>query len=496
MKLKFGTGGLRAVMGPLDSQMNLRTIGEATVGMADYAKIYGKVPKVAIAYDSRRNSEKFAREAARILALKGCEPWIYPQLMPTPTLSFAVRELPCDWGICITASHNPKEYQGYKVYGSDGGQITEKTACEISKFMEKAEIDSIPEDSYEELLEQGKIQIIPERILEKFYDSILACGYEEIRNSSLKIVYTPLHGTGEKCVFNVLKKKGFSQIFLVPEQRKPNGDFPTCPYPNPEDKEAMKLGMELCEKLQADLLLASDPDCDRVGVAAKKGDAYEILTGNQVGILLLDYILQKKTQKGQMPMQPVMIKTIVTSAMAEKIAESYGVEVLQTLTGFKYIGEQIAILERAGKKERYVFGMEESCGYLIGTYVRDKDAVGASMLICEMADHYKKQEMTLWDRLEQLYEIYGRYETILETYAFTPEENEQFMERLRTSLKAGKTVKIEGAFVSKYEDYLEGVRALPKSNVMKLWMSNGKTLIIRPSGTEPKMKVYWEKVSF
>ena len=494
MNLKFGTGGLRATMGPGPDHLNLETIQEATLGVAEYARRQKEVPEVAIAYDSRNHSEEFARETARVLALKGCRVHIYPKLMPTPTLSFAVRHLKCDMGICITASHNPREYNGYKVYGADGGQITSEAADAISKCIEKAQKkEALDARTFEYFQEEGSISFIDEKTVKAFLGAIAKKKTRKSLTSDLKVVYTPLHGAGLSCVTSILKYIGVKNLQVVPEQAKPDGNFPTCPYPNPEEPKALDLGAKWCQKTDADLLLATDPDSDRIGVAAKKGCFYQRLNGNQVGVLLLDYILKCRKEAGTLPEKPVIIKTIVTTSMADRIAEHYGAEVINTLTGFKYIGEQIGLLEKAGEAERFVFGFEESCGYLIGSYVRDKDAVGAAMLLCEMADAYKAEGKTLWDALEELYANYGRYETTLKNYAFEGAEARKRMYLIRKGLKEKPEMKMHGSKVVTYKDYLTGVDGLPKSDVLKLWMEDGAEVVIRPSGTEPKIKVYTEK---
>ena len=440
MNLKFGTGGLRAIMGEGPDCLNIETIQEATLGVANYVKKKNKQPRIAICYDSRNQSEEFARETARVFALEGCMVYISATLMPTPFLSYVIRTMSCDLGISITASHNSKEYNGYKVYGEDGCQITGKAAKEIQQEIIKVN-PLIPEKgtSFEAYMTLGKIQFICEKKIEDFCKEILAYG---LRRSSekcescdenkmtvhrsdnihehmnlvnmdcmdLEVVYSPLNGAGKMCIMKVLEAKGINNIHIVEAQSEPDGNFPTCPYPNPEDDKAMELGTKLCEEIGADIFLATDPDSDRVGVVAKKGENYQRLNGNQVGVLLLDYVLETRKEKGTLPEKPVVIKTIVTTEMVRKIAEEYHAEVIDTLTGFKYIGEKIGELEQKGEADRFVLGVEESCGYLIGPYVRDKDAVGASMLICEMADKYKKQGKNLWDRLEELYQKYGYYE--------------------------------------------------------------------------------------
>lgn len=491
MNLRFGTGGLRATMAPGPDHLNIETIREATLGVAAYAKTLAKEPSVAISYDSRKNSQAFAMETARVLAAVGCQVYLYEKLMPTPALSFAVRKHACDLGIAITASHNPKEYNGYKVYGSDGCQITGNTAERIQQEIQNAELSVLnAAPSYEKLVEEGTIRLLGEETEEAFLDEIQKLRTTDAPLEALRVVYTPLHGAGADCVTGILKRIGVEKLYPVQEQMAPDGEFPTCPYPNPEEDEALLLGIRDCMAHQADLLLATDPDSDRVGVAAPKNGGYERLTGNQVGVLLLAYLLEKHQKDGTMPEKPVVIKTIVTTAMAEQIAKAYGAEVIDTLTGFKYIGEQIGLLEQKGEAGRFVFGFEESCGYLIGSYVRDKDAVGAAMVICEMAEFYRAQGKTLWDALEELYHRYGSYETALKTYHFEADEARHYMEQLRSDLKNGRTALSKAAVVD-YRDYQAGIDGLPKADVVKLWLEDGTQIIVRPSGTEPKIKIYF-----
>ena len=493
MNLKFGTGGLRAIMGEGPDCLNIETIREATLGAAAYIKKRGKQPKIVICYDSRNGSEKFARETARVFALQGCEVFIGKTLMPTPFLSYAIRKLQCDMGVCITASHNAKEYNGYKVYGKDGCQITKIATKEIQAEIAKVkDAEDYKGASFEEYIKWGKIQFISELMVERFCEEILSLGLADKQDSDLNIVYSPLNGAGKICVLDVLKQKGFNNIHIVEEQREPDGNFPTCPYPNPEDDEAMRLGIELCEKIEADIFLATDPDSDRVGVVAKNGRRYEKLNGNQVGVLLLDYILRTRKEKGTLPANPIIIKTIVTTEMVKAVAKEYQAEVIETLTGFKYIGEQIGELERIGELDRFVFGVEESCGYLIGSYVRDKDAIGAIMLLCEMADTYKKQGKSLWDRLQELYQKHGNYKSISKTQNLDKIKADEYMQKLRGDMHKNEVVLEEYGRIIHYTDYMEGVGNLPKTNVLKIYFENGANLIIRPSGTEPKIKFYLE----
>ena len=524
MNLKFGTGGIRAIMGPGPDCLNIETIREATIGVANYVKKRNKQPKIAIVYDSRNQSKEFARQTARVFAFQGCQVFISEMLMPTPFLSYVIRNLYCDLCVSITSSHNSKEYNGYKVYGEDGCQITGKAAGEIQQEILAVNfLDSEKMVSFEEYMNWGKIQFISETVVDNFCEEILSYGlcrssekcessdedgmtvhqsdnvHEHMNlvkmdSTDLKVVYSPLNGAGKLCVTKVLEAKGICDIHIVEEQKEPDGNFPTCPYPNPEDDKAMELGMQLSQKMGADIFLATDPDSDRVGLAAKRGEKYQRLNGNQVGVLLLDYILKTRKQMGTLPAKPVIIKTIVTTEMVEKIATDYDAEVINTLTGFKYIGEQIGELEHKGELDRFVFGVEESCGYLVGPYVRDKDAVGASMLICEMADAYKKQGKTLWGRLEELYKKYGYYESSQTTQKFTENEAVEYMRTLRERLKISQQIDESYPAVHHYVDYLEGIDSLPKSNVLKIWLQDGSTLIVRPSGTEPKIKFYKEEV--
>ena len=493
MKLKFGTGGLRAIMGEEDGCMNLSVIQEATLGVAAYAKKNKKNPSFAIAYDTRINSEKFAKETARVLAIMGCQVYLYPKATPTPMLSFAVRELKCHFGICITASHNPKEYNGYKVYQGDGCQITNGAAKAIQNEIEHIDKENFHDwRSFEDFVQERRIIYISEHINEAFLNTITKLQTSDQASKELQVVYTPLNGTGLSPMLEMFQRTGIHHVQLVKEQILPDGNFTTCPCPNPEEEQALFYGLELCKSSGADILIATDPDSDRIGVAAKCGNEYKLLNGNQLGVLLLDYLLRYLKAAHRMPENPIVLKTIVTTSMAEKIAEEYGVQIIDTLTGFKYIGEFIGKLEAAGELDRFVFGMEESCGYLIGSYVRDKDAIGAAMMVCEMAETYKKQGKTLWDKLDELYKKYGYFQSQLETQKYELSEAEVKMKQLREQLTKPDQAKVDDQRILRYEDYLEGLYGLPKSNVVKLWLENGSTVVIRPSGTEPKIKVYRE----
>ena len=490
--LAFGTGGLRGVLGAGTNRMNIYTVRRATQGLCAWLKASGGTPSVAIAHDSRIKSDLFAREAARVLAANGVTAWIYPRLEPTPALSWAVRYFHCGAGICVTASHNPAKYNGYKVYGPDGGQITLEAAEHVQAAIDSTDpFDGVALADFDAAVADGRIRYIPEQCLEDFLDAVqklsLSGGAED-----LSVVYTPLNGSGLECVTKILGRIGVKDVTVVPEQEHPDGHFPTCPYPNPEEREAMLRGLELCEKLHPDLLLGTDPDCDRMGSAVPEGDGYRLLTGNEMGVLLLDYICRRRMELGTMPERPVAVTTIVSTDMADAVAAEYGVELRRVLTGFKFIGEQIGLLEAEGHGERFLFGFEESYGYLSGSHVRDKDAVNASMLCCEMAAWYKKQGMTLADAIRALYEKHGYTCCAVKSFAFEGEGGMERMAAVMDSLRAAPPAEIAGRAVTGRTDYQtgEGVALeLPRSNVLEYRMDGAK-LIVRPSGTEPKIKVY------
>lgn len=497
-ELQFGTGGLRGEIGVGTNRMNIYTVRKATQGLASYVNNIGKTKTAAIAYDSRIGSEFFAKTAAEVFAANGIITYIYPRLTPTPALSFAVRELGCDVGICITASHNPAKYNGYKVYGPDGCQITTVAATEIQSYIKHVNIfNDILTKDFDEALKSDNIRYIKEGVLNSYIDAVLNERIYE-PGTSIKIVYTPLNGAGLECVTKVLNKAGFNDISIVKEQRMPDGTFPTCPYPNPEIKEAMRLGLKLCADIGADILLATDPDCDRVGIAAKQGEGYSLMTGNEVGILLLDYVCQLRIKQKKMPARPLAVKTIVTTSMVLRIAQVYGVEVIDVLTGFKFIGEQIGILEKNNEKSRYILGFEESYGFLSGTYVRDKDAVNASLLICDMAAWCKSQGVTLPDALEALYKKFGYFANTLDSFEFAGEKGFLTMQGFMTELRENPPSEISGLAVIEIRDYLwnsvdiNDIHRLPSSDVIQMIFDNGSIITIRPSGTEPKLKIYCE----
>lgn len=533
--LEFGTGGLRGILGAGTNRMNIYTVRKATQGLADYInKYYGKSgtkyngrnPAVSIAYDSRLNSKLFACEAAWVLAANDIKTYIYSEIMPTPALSFAVRYYKCSAGIMVTASHNPSSYNGYKVYNEEGCQMTLDAANEVLDFIEKVDI-------FNDVKTLAKDKSEIERIPLEAYEAYLSAVYKERMGQTcenLSVVYTPLNGTGNKPVRKILEMIGVTGVNIVTEQESPDGNFPTCPFPNPEKKEALTLGLKLCKKLSSegkapDLLLATDPDCDRVGIAVRHSDQttgiedYHLISGNEVGVLLLDFICKKRLEINSelgteaqyinsMPPNPIAIKTIVSSKMADRIANDYGVKIIDVLTGFKFIGEQIGLLEEQGEESRFIFGFEESYGYLAGSYVRDKDAVNASMLICEMTAFYKQNAKTLVNRLEELYQQYGYYKNELLDITFEGSAGMEKMNDIMKGLRAEPPKYMNGKKVLEIADYQSSQRRilgcvgacvlvagskpirLPKSEVLEYVLEDGSSIIIRPSGTEPKLKIY------
>ena len=491
--LAFGTGGLRGVIGAGTNRMNILTVAKASQGLSDYLNMHYDAPSVVIGYDSRIKSDLFSWVAAGVFAANGVQVHIWPELLPVSTVSFATRYLKASAGVMITASHNPSKYNGYKVYGTDGCQITTEAAAEILAEIEKLDIFAdVKKSSFEEGLETGVIRYIPDTVYDAFIEAVKGQSvlYGEEVNKDVAIVYSPLNGSGLKPVTRVLKEMGYTNITVVKEQEQPDGNFPTCPYPNPEIKEAMSLGMEYAKKCNADLLLATDPDCDRVGIAVKnKNGAYELLTGNQVGLLLLDYICSQRQKHGKMPLDPVMIKTIVTMDMGEQIASHYGLRTINVLTGFKFIGEQIGRLEAQGKADSYVFGFEESYGYLTGSYVRDKDGVDGAYMICEMFSYYATHGISLLDKLEELYRTYGYCMNTLHSYEFEGSAGFEKMQKIMQAFRSGVD-NFGGKQVLNALDYAEGLDGLPKSDVIKFHLEDNCSIVVRPSGTEPKLKIY------
>lgn len=491
--LAFGTGGLRGVIGAGTNRMNIYTVAKASQGLADYLKKNFAQPSVAIGYDSRIKSELFAKTAASVFAANGVEVQIWPELNPVPTVSFAVRYLHTSAGVMITASHNPAKYNGYKVYGSDGCQITTEAAKEILAEIEKLDLFAeVKRQEFQDALKTGKIHWISEEVLAAFLEEVRSQSvlFGENTSKDAAIVYSPLNGTGLVPVTRVLQKAGYTNIQVVKEQEQPDGNFPTCPYPNPEIKEAMALGMQYAKKSNADLLLATDPDCDRVGIAVKdEAGEYVLLSGNETGLLLLDYICSQRQKHGKMPEDPVMVKTIVTMDLGERIAAHYGVRTVNVLTGFKFIGEQIGLLEKQGRAESYIFGFEESYGYLSGSYVRDKDGVGAAFLICEMFSYYKERGITLVGKLKELYREYGYCLNTLHSYELEGSAGFARMQEIMKKFRSGIT-QLGGKKVQEVLDYGTGLDGLPKSDVLKLLLEDNCSAVVRPSGTEPKLKVY------
>lgn len=489
--LEFGTGGLRGVIGAGTNRMNIYVIRKASQGLANYINKHFDKPSISISYDSRIKSDVFSKTAAEVFAANGIKVFIYKELMPTPCLSYAVRELHTSGGIMVTASHNPAKYNGYKVYGNDGCQITTEAAAEILNEINNIDSFKTKYSSFEENVKSGMITYIDDELITRFINRVKeeSVLFGEEIDKNVKIVYSPLHGTGLKPVTRILKETGYKNVVVVKEQEEPDGNFTTCPYPNPEIKEAMALGMEYAKKENADLLIATDPDCDRVGIAIRNGEDYVLMSGNQVGVLLLDYVCSQRVKHNKMPANPVYIKTIVTTDMANKVAENYGVAHKDVLTGFKYIGEQILFLEKKHQETAYILGFEESYGYLSGSYVRDKDAVNGSFLIVEMFAYYRSKGISLLDKLNELYKKYGYYTNYLNSYEFEGAKGFKKMNGIMEFFR-NKVNEIDGMKIKEIKDYDKGIEGLPKSNVLKLIFENGDSVVVRPSGTEPKLKIY------
>ena len=494
--LKFGTAGLRGVLGAGSNRMNIYVVRQATQGLANWVKTQGGNQLVAISYDSRINSDVFAKTAACVLAANGIKVRIYDALMPVPALSFATRYYEANAGIMVTASHNPAKYNGYKAYGPDGCQMTDDAAAIVYAEIQKTDIlEGAKLISFEEGLATGMISYVGEDCKEALYDAIKARSVRPglCKTAGLKLVYSPLNGSGLVPVTRVLHDIGIDDITIVPEQQFPDGNFPTCPYPNPEIFEALRLGLELAKKSGADLMLATDPDADRVGIAIKCPDgSYELVSGNEVGVLLLDYICAGRIEKGTMPANPVAVKSIVSTPLADAVAASYGVEMRSVLTGFKWIGDQIAGLEAAGEVDRFIFGFEESYGYLAGPYVRDKDAIIGSMLICEMAAYYRSIGSSIKERLEEIYAKFGRYLNKVDSFEFPGLSGMDKMAGIMESLRKAPPADIAGYKVTKVTDYQKPEETgLPAANVLIYALEGGATVVVRPSGTEPKIKTYF-----
>lgn len=494
--LKFGTAGLRGVLGAGSNRMNIYVVRQATQGLANWVKTQGGKQLVAISYDSRINSDVFAKTAAGVLAANGIKVRIYDALMPVPALSFATRYYEANAGIMVTASHNPAKYNGYKAYGPDGCQMTDEAADIVYTEIQKTDIlTGAKVMDFEEGIKAGLIEYVGDDCKEALYQAIEARSVRPgiCAASGLKLVYSPLNGSGLVPVTRVLKDIGITDVTIVPEQQYPDGHFPTCPYPNPEIFEALRLGLELAKKTEADLMLATDPDADRVGIAMKCPDgSYELVSGNEMGVLLLDYICAGRIEKGTMPKNPVAVKSIVSTPLADAVAKNYGVELRSVLTGFKWIGDQIAQLEAAGEVDRFIFGFEESYGYLAGPYVRDKDAIIGSMLICEMAAYYRSIGSSIKQRLEEIYEKYGRYLNKVDSFEFPGLSGMDKMAGIMDGLRQNPPAKLGDYAVVKVTDYKKPEETgLPAANVLVYKLEGGAEVIVRPSGTEPKIKTYF-----
>ena len=490
--LAFGTGGLRGTIGAGINRMNVYVVRKASQGLSNYLVDRYENPSVVVGYDSRIKSDVFAQAAAGVFAANGIRVHFWPELNPVPTVSFATRELAASAGVMITASHNPSKYNGYKVYGSDGCQITTEAAAQILGKINALDIfTDVKSMDFDSAVEDGIITFISDSVMDDYLKAVKGQSvlYGDEISSDVAIVYSPLNGTGLKPITRALSESGFTNITVVEEQRSPDGNFPTCPYPNPEIREAMELGLQYCERTGADLLLATDPDCDRCGIAVRTDTGYyELLSGNEVGLLLLDYICSQRMKHNKMPENPVFVKTIVTMDLAEKIAERYGVQTINVLTGFKYIGEQIGLLEKAGRSDDYICGFEESYGYLTGIYVRDKDAVNAAFMICEMFAFYKTKGISLRQKLDEIYGTYGYCLNTLHSYEFPGSSGMDKMRLIMAEFHKGIGF-IAGEKVIRTEDYSEGLNGLPPSDVLKFFTATG-SVVVRPSGTEPKLKVY------
>ena len=501
--LAFGTGGLRGVIGAGTNRMNVYTVSQATQGLANYLNEKYDEPTVAIAYDSRIKSDVFAKAAAGVLAANGIKVYFYDSLTPTPMLSYAIRKLGCQSGIVITASHNPSKYNGYKCYNINGYQMTDAEATELYEIIQKVDMfDGVKRMDFEDALADDMVDFIEEYLIREFYDDELLCRVEKNapKQAKLKLIYTPLNGTGNRHVRHILKRFGFDDVQVVKSQEKPDGTFPTCPFPNPEIKQVFEEAFKMTEKDPADLIIATDPDADRVGIAVRDGGEYHLMSGNEVGCMLTDYLLSRRKARGTLPENPVIVKTIVTTELVSAIAKDYGAEVVNLLTGFKYIGEYITEAEKRGEKDRYVLGFEESYGYLNGTHVREKDAVNAAMMIAEMAAYEKLQGKTLYAYMQELYAKYGMYQNTLLNFGFEGEDGMKTMLSMMEQLRSDTPQEIAALAVEKVSDYESGEvtaagtaigeTGLPKSNVIAFDLADGCRLVVRPSGTEPKIKIY------
>ena len=501
--LEFGTAGLRGIIGAGTNRLNVYTVGKATQGLAAYINSRTKNGSVAISYDSRIKSDLFAREAAGVFAANGVKVYLYKELTPVPMLSFAVRHLKCDAGVMITASHNPSKYNGYKAYDETGCQLGPEAADYVLNIMNRVDIfEGIKRLDFDKALNEGKIEYIDNSVVEAYLKAVESARVvKDLDLSDLNIIYTPLNGAGNKPVREILKRIGVKNITIVKEQELPDGNFPTAPYPNPEIREAFNLALKLANKVKPDLLLATDPDCDRVGIAIPYDGEYRLITGNDVGVLMLNYILSVRKKLGTLPKNPVAVKTIVSSELCKEIAKDYGCELREVLTGFKFIGEQMTELEKAGEENRFVFGYEESYGYLVGTHARDKDAVVGSMIICEMTAYYKSLGLNLIDQLENIYKKYGYFLTLQKSFVSEGQAGLKKIADTMVRIRQNPPKTFAGVPVSVFKDIESGKSLniktgktedinLPRSNVLVFYLENGSSAIIRPSGTEPKIKIY------
>ncbi len=506
--LEFGTAGLRGVIGAGCNRMNVYTVAQATQGLAQYVLSQSDKPSVAIAYDSRIKSDLFARTTAEVFAANGVKVYIYKELMPTPMLSFAIRYLKCDAGVVVTASHNPSKYNGYKAYDETGCQLGPEAADYVLNIMQSVDIfTGVKTSDFDEGLKSGIIEYIGEDVINAFLDRVESSRVSKNMDlSNLKIIYTPLNGTGNKPVRRILDRIGIKNIEVVKEQENPDGNFPTVPYPNPEIKQVFEIALEMAKSYKPDILLATDPDCDRVGIAVNVNGNYELFSGNDVGVLLLYYMLSVKKETGKLPKNPVAVTTIVSTGMCKKIAADFGCKLIETLTGFKFIGEQITELAKTNEQDRYILGFEESYGYLAGSYVRDKDAVTASMLICEMTAYYKSKGKNLKQVLFELYEKYGYFFCAQKSFTCEGQSGIEKIKAITEELRANPPAEIAGSKVAVIKDIKTSVCKnlktneetkinLPKSNVLCYYLEDGDSLIVRPSGTEPKIKIYIGAVS-
>ncbi len=502
--LSFGTAGMRGTLGVGTNRMNIYVVAQATQGLANYLNAHFEQPSVCIARDSRNHGEDFQRVAAEVLAANGVHVHVYPRIEPVPALSFAVRHMKASAGIAITASHNPAAYNGYKVYDDGGCQIADAAADEISASIAQTDIfDGIARMPFDVALEAGLVQWIDDAVIEAYLDAVQTQSILETENPAFKVVYTPLNGTGMECFSRILERIGITNVHVVPEQQYPDGNFPTCPYPNPEIREALELGLQLSDKVHPDLMLATDPDADRMGVAIPHQGSYQLLNGNEMGILLIDWLCRMKQAAGEDIGRKVCVSTIVSSDMPDALAKAYGFEMRRVLTGFKYVGGQIDQLVQAGEQDRFLLGYEESYGYLVGTHVRDKDAIVASMLACEMASWYAAQGKDLTEAMEELYQRYGYYLTSILTVALPGESGVERMNQIMSQLRSDPPASIADFEVVGALDYTTGVtmpcvsglqkdglQTLPSSNVLEYQLEGEHKLIVRPSGTEPKIKAY------